>query len=94
MCFTAPHSPISTHLVARRDQELDLRLGELALADEATTRGNLVPEGLADLADPERHLATVLLQAVLEVEEDALGSLRAQKATLITSRPDWYRVPG
>mmetsp|Transcript_8281 Transcript_8281/g.28154 ORF Transcript_8281/g.28154 Transcript_8281/m.28154 type:complete len:242 (+) Transcript_8281:2158-2883(+) len=59
-------------------EELDLRLGELALPQEPLARGDLVAEGLADLRDAKRDGPAVLLVAEGVVDEYALGRLRAE----------------
>mmetsp|Transcript_70798 Transcript_70798/g.147491 ORF Transcript_70798/g.147491 Transcript_70798/m.147491 type:complete len:356 (-) Transcript_70798:96-1163(-) len=76
-------------LVAGLHEELDLRLGELALADKATSRRDLVTVALADLGDAKGHLVRVLLCTELVVEEDALRGLRAQVALEKARGPDW-----
>src|SRR5262249_42758485 len=60
------------------DEELQLHLLELAGPEDEVARCDLVPEGLADLADAERDLLARGLNDVLVVDEDALGSLRTQ----------------
>src|ERR1700677_1691968 len=60
------------------DEELHLHLLELAGPEDEVARGDLVAERLADLPDAERDLLPRGLQHVLEVDEDALGGLRAQ----------------
>ena len=78
-------------LVAGATEEFDLCLGELALPDEPRARCDLVAEGLAHLGDAEGDLAGVLLEAELEVEEDALRRLRPQVAVLPAHRADRRR---
>ncbi|MBG9885300.1 hypothetical protein ABE10_01595, partial [Bacillus toyonensis] len=60
-----------------RGEELDLHLLELAGAEDEIARGDLVAEGLADLADAERRLLAARREHVGEVHEDALGGLRS-----------------
>jgi hypothetical protein len=64
--------------VVRRDEKLDLHLLELAGAEDEVPGGDLVPERLPDLGDPERGLLPAELEDVLEVDEDPLRGLRAQ----------------
>ena len=64
--------------VVGRAEELHLHLLELAGAEDEVARRDLVAEGLADLRDPERRLLAREGEDVLEVDEDALGRLRAQ----------------
>src|SRR6478752_3229404 len=61
--------------VRRRHEELHLHLLELADAEEEVAGCDLVPKRLAYLGDPERRLAPSELGDVLEIDEDALGSL-------------------
>src|SRR6185437_4295916 len=63
---------------AGRDEELHLHLLELPGPEDEVARGDLVAEGLSDLADAERDLLPRRLQHVAEVDEDALRGLRAQ----------------
>src|SRR5699024_2682115 len=62
----------------RADEVLDLHLLELTGAEDEVARGDLVAEGLADLADAERRLLPGRGEHVVEVDEDALCRLRAQ----------------
>ena len=56
-------------------EELQLHLLELADAEDEVARGDLVAEGLADLADAEGQLLPGGALDVVEVHEDALGGL-------------------
>ena len=56
-------------------EELQLHLLELADAEDEVARGDLVAEGLADLADAEGQLAAGGALGVHKVGEDALGRL-------------------
>ena len=62
----------------RLAEELQLHLLELAGAEGEVARGDLVAEGLADLAHAEGQLAAGGADDVIEVDEDALGGLRAE----------------
>mmetsp|Transcript_67331 Transcript_67331/g.152348 ORF Transcript_67331/g.152348 Transcript_67331/m.152348 type:complete len:445 (+) Transcript_67331:318-1652(+) len=68
------------HLVAGLDEVLDLHLLELARAEDEVARGDLVPEGLAHLRDPEGDLLPRDFADVFEVDEDSLGGLGAEKS--------------
>ena len=59
-------------------EELQLHLLELTDAEDEVARGDLVAEGLADLADAEGQLAAGGALGVHKVGEDALGRLRPQ----------------
>jgi len=59
-------------------EELQLHLLELTRAEGEVARGDLIAEGLADLADAERQLAPRGALDVQEVHEDALRRFRAQ----------------
>jgi len=59
-------------LVVRRAEVLDLGLSELAHAQQALLRADLVAERLAHLRHRERQLAAVVVQQVAEVHENAL----------------------
>ena len=61
-------------------EELALHLLELAGTEGEVARGDLVAEGLADLADAEGQLAAGGALDVGEVHEDALRGLGAQIA--------------
>ena len=76
----APLAPVGVPLVVlgRGHEELHLRLLELAHAEHEVAGRDLVAERLADLRDAEGRLQARGLEHVLEVEEDALGRLRAQ----------------
>ena len=63
---------------ARLDEELHLHLLELASAEGEVAWGYLVAEGLADLTDAKGQLVAGGVQHVAEVDEYALGRLRAQ----------------
>src|SRR5690606_27664450 len=63
---------------ARLDEELHLRLLELAGPEDEVARRDLVAERLADLRDPERHALAGRRQDVLEVDEDPLRRLRPE----------------
>ncbi len=65
-------------VLARRDEELHLHLLELTGPEDEVTRGDLVAERLADLADSERRLAPGRRLDVRVVDENALGRLRTQ----------------
>ena len=82
-----PHVPVEALLqpvlvpalgLVGRHEELHLHLLELERAEDEVAGRDLVAERLADLGDAERRLAARELQHLLEVEEDALGGLRAQ----------------
>src|SRR3954447_18809341 len=60
-------------------EELHLHLLELERAEDEVARGDLVAERLADLRDAEGRFPARDLGHVLEVDEDALRGLRAQK---------------
>src|SRR5512134_1057296 len=64
--------------LARVNEELELRLLELARAEGEVARIDLVAEGLADLGDPEGDLLPGGLAHAFEVVEDGLAGLRAQ----------------
>src|SRR5215213_390681 len=76
--------------VVRGDEELHLHLLKLTCPENEIAGRDLVAERLADLRDPERRLSAGELQDVLEVDEDALGGLRAQVdgRALLLHRPD------
>ena len=59
-------------------EELQLHLLELPGAEGEVAGGDLVAEGLADLAHAEGQLAAGGALDVDEVDEDALGGLRPQ----------------
>ena len=59
-------------------EELQLHLLKLAGAEGEVARGDLVAEGLADLAHAEGQFSPGGALDVLEVDKDALGGLRAQ----------------
>ena len=63
---------------ARFAEELQLHLLELAGSEDEVARGDLVAEGLADLADAEGRLLSSGAHDVGEVDEDALSRLRTQ----------------
>ena len=63
---------------ARRDEVLHLHLLELAGAEDEVAGRDLVAEALAGLGDAERWLLACRRHHVEEVDEDALGGLRAQ----------------
>ena len=65
-------------VAAGEDEVLDLHLLELAVAEDKVAGGDLIAERLADLGDAERQLAAGGGEHVVEVDEDALGGLRAQ----------------
>ena len=71
--------PVLVPLVvcARLDEELDLHLLELAVAEDEVARRDLVAERLADLGDAEGQLLAPRLLTIGEVDEDALRRLRA-----------------
>ena len=71
--------PVSVPLLClvRRHEVLHLHLLELERSEDEVARSDLVAERLAGLRDAERRLATRDLGDVLEVDEDALGGLRA-----------------
>lgn len=60
------------------DKPLNLSLGELSLSCQALSWRNLVPEGLSDLRNAKGETSTVLLKAVLVVQENSLGGFRSQ----------------
>ena len=62
----------------RLDEELHLHLLELAHAEDEVPGGDLVPEGLPDLRDPERDLATCRLLHRREVHEHPLSGLGSE----------------
>ena len=62
----------------RLAEELELHLLKLAGAEGKVARCDLVPEGLADLADAERNFLPGGALHILEVHKDALCRLRAQ----------------
>ena len=61
-------------------EEFALHLLKLTGPEGKVARGNLVSEGLADLADAERELASRRALNVREVDENALRGLRTQIA--------------
>ena len=63
---------------ARLAEELHLHLLELAGAEDEVARGDLVAEGLADLADAEGRLLAGRAHDIDEVDEDALSGLGSQ----------------
>ena len=70
------------------DEELDLHHVEFADAEQEVAGIDLVAEPLAQLGDAEGQLARRGGQYVVEIDEDALGRLRAQvgKSTLFRNR--------
>ena len=62
----------------RFDEELHLHLLELAHPEDEVPRRDLVPEGFADLRDPERDLAARRLLHGREVHEHPLRGLGAE----------------
>ena len=62
----------------RLAEELKLHLLELAGTEGEVARGDLVAEGLADLANAERNLLTGSALNVLEVDKDTLCGLRTE----------------
>jgi hypothetical protein len=60
------------------DEELHFHLLELAGTEDEVARGDLIAEGLADLADAEGRLLPCHLNDIGEVHEDALRSFRTQ----------------
>jgi hypothetical protein len=60
-------------------EKLDLHLLELARPEREIARRDLVAETLADLGDAERHADAAAVQHVLEVHEDSLSRLGAEK---------------
>src|SRR5215211_9133826 len=65
------------------DEELHLHLFELAGAEDEVARCDLIPERLADLGYPERHLYPAGLEYVLEVNEDSLRRLGPQISQIL-----------
>src|SRR5919107_323976 len=65
------------------DEELHLHLFELAGAEDEVSWCDLVPERLADLGYPERHLYPAGLEHVLEVDEDPLRRLGPQISQIL-----------
>ena len=63
---------------ARLAEELQLHLLELAGAEGEVAGGDLVAEGLTDLADAERDLLSCGAGHILEVDKDALRRLRTE----------------
>ena len=59
-------------------EEFQLHLLKLAGAEGEVARGDLVTEGFADLADAEGQLPAGRPLDIVEVNENALGRLRAQ----------------
>ena len=57
---------------------MQVPLLELTLAEEEVTRGDLVTEGLTDLADTKRNLHARGLDNIVKVEVDVLASFTAQ----------------
>ena len=79
--LVAPIAPVLVP-VGRRlrmAEELDFHLLELARAEGEVARRDLVAKALADLRDAERNADPRAVDHVLEVDEDALGRLGAQK---------------
>ena len=70
------------------DEELHLHLLELPGPEDEVARRDLVPERLAHLTDAEGRLLPAGLHHVGEIDEDALGGLRAQvvQAGLVLDR--------
>ena len=64
-------------------EELDLHLLELARAEGEVPRRDLVAETLADLGDAEGNPHPRAVADVLEVDEDALGRLGAEKRRIL-----------
>src|SRR5439155_25244432 len=62
----------------RMAEELDLHLLELPAAEGVIARVDLVAEGLASLSNSERQFEPSAVEDVVEVDEDALGSLGAK----------------
>jgi len=62
----------------RLAEELQLHLLELSGAESEVSGRDLVAEGLSDLGDAEGQFLSGGALHVLEVDEDALGSLRAE----------------
>ena len=59
---------------------LDFGHLELADSDQARPRRNLVSESISDLCGCKGESSLVELKEPLEVDKDALGSFRTQKA--------------
>ena len=74
---TAEAAPVGKPLQigAGLAEELKLHLLKLTDAEDEVTRGDLVTEGLTDLADTEGHLLTGGALDVLEVDENTLSGL-------------------
>jgi hypothetical protein len=79
---------LCVRLGLRVDEVLNLRHRELAHADEAAARGDLVALGGADLRDGHRHAAVVVVVEAAEVDEHALRRLGAEEARELPRRPD------
>ena len=73
-------SPVREPLLVRAGlaEPLHLHLLELAGAEDEVLRGDLVAEALADLGDAEGNFHAAGLDDILEIDVDALGSLRPQ----------------
>src|SRR5205085_2780295 len=76
--------------LTRGNEVLHLHLFEFPCPEDEVARRDLVAEALADLRNAEGRLLAGELEVVLEVEEDALGGLRAQihGRSLLLDRPD------
>ena len=75
-------------LVVGVHEMLNLRLRELAHAEQTLARRDLVAEGLADLRRRKGELAAVVVQQVAKVDEDALRGFRAHEPSLLAGRAD------
>ncbi len=78
--FHAPAAPaLEPFFVGSRlDEELHFHLLELASAKDEVPRGDLVPERLADLGDPEGNFLARRIEHVEVVDVDALRRLGAE----------------
>jgi hypothetical protein len=75
-------------LVVRVAKVLDLRLRELPHPQQARPWVDLVAVGLADLGGRKGQAPAVEVQEVFEVDENALGRLRAEVADRVAARAD------
>ena len=63
-------------------------LCELSDTQQSGPGGDLIPVRIADLGGGERELATVVVQQVPKVDEDALGGLGPQVPDRVSAGPN------
>ena len=66
-------------------EELNLHLLEFTRAEREVAGSNLVAEAFSHLTDAEWQLHSTAVDDVLEVDEDSLSRLRAQKGCVVVS---------